>query len=64
MTTLQLATSSRRAPASQLDPYSEGALTSPWETYEALQSLGPAVWLLKHEMFALSVSISSTSCET
>jgi cytochrome P450 len=60
VTTLQLATFSRRAPTSRVDPYSDSALASPWETYEALQSLVSAVWLLKYEMFALTCCHSVT----
>ena len=54
MTTLQIAPPLRRTPSSPLDPYSDNALASPWETYATLQDLGSAVWLLKYEMFALT----------
>lgn len=54
MIDLQLGTPLRRTPTSQLDPYSDGALESPWETYASLQNLGSAVWLSKYEMFALT----------
>ena len=54
MTDLHFATSSLSAPSSELDPYSDGSLVEPWETYTALQRLGSAVWLQKYEMFALT----------
>jgi cytochrome P450 len=54
MTISQRATPLRRTPLSRLDPYSDNALASPWETYVTLQDLGSAVWLLKYEMFALT----------
>jgi cytochrome P450 len=41
-------------PVSELDPYSDDALVEPWPIYAALQSMGPAVWLAKYEMFALT----------
>jgi cytochrome P450 len=41
-------------PTSQLDPYSERVLADPWDTYRELQELGPAVWLPKYKMFALT----------
>ena len=41
-------------PVSEIDPYSNEVLIDPWETYAELQRLGSAVWLTKHEMFALA----------
>jgi cytochrome P450 len=54
MNPAQLTTSSNSFPVSQLDPYSDDALTEPWQTYTALQNMGSAVWLSKYEMFALT----------
>jgi hypothetical protein len=42
------------APISDLDPYSDGVLLDPWSTYAELQHAGPAVWLSKYKMFALT----------
>jgi cytochrome P450 len=53
MTTLQLVQSAR-TPTSPLDPYADDALINPWPMYKTLQDLGAAVWLSKHEMFALT----------
>lgn len=39
---------------SQLVPYSDGVLIDPWPIYAELQDAGPAVWLSKYEMFALT----------
>jgi cytochrome P450 len=44
----------KRTPVSNVDPYSDEALIRPWPIYEELQSLGSAVWLAKHNMFALT----------
>jgi cytochrome P450 len=44
----------RRAPVSDIDPYSDAALTEPWDVYRELQDLGPAVWLSRYQMFALT----------
>ena len=41
-------------PISHLDPYSDRALIDPWPTYGELQDAGPAVWLSKYDMFALT----------
>jgi cytochrome P450 len=41
-------------PVSELDPYSAEVLIDPWKVYAELQRLGAAVWLTKHEMFALT----------
>jgi hypothetical protein len=43
-----------KAPISHLDPYSSQALIEPWPIYAELQDAGPAVWLSKYEMFALT----------
>jgi cytochrome P450 len=43
-----------RAPVSDIDPYSDAALTEPWDAYRQLQNLGPAVWLSRYQMFALT----------
>jgi len=42
------------APISDLDPYSDEALIEPWAMYRELQGLGSAVWLRRHQMFALT----------
>ena len=42
------------APISHLDPYSDEALIEPWAMYRELQGLGSAVWLRRHQMFALT----------
>ena len=39
---------------SHLDPYADGALLEPWPLYAELQDQGPAVWLSKYKMFALT----------
>jgi cytochrome P450 len=39
---------------SDLDPYSDAALIEPWDIYRKLQELGPAVWLPRYQMFALT----------
>ncbi|MER2266125.1 cytochrome P450 [Methylobacterium oxalidis] len=43
-----------KAPSSDYDPYEDEALLAPWEGYRTLQDAGPAVWLTRHEMFALT----------
>lgn len=45
---------SENCPVSELDPYSDEALIDPWAVYGELQRLGPAVWLDKYRMFALT----------
>lgn len=45
---------SATTPISDLDPYSDTALIDPWSTYAELQDAGPAVWLSKYKMFALT----------
>src|SRR5260370_34746420 len=51
---MQQTTRDSYAPVSDCDPYTDEALTSPWETYRELRALGSAVWLNKYEMFALT----------
>jgi hypothetical protein len=41
-------------PVSEIDPNSNEVLIDPWTTYAELQRLGSAVWLTKHQMFALT----------
>jgi cytochrome P450 len=41
-------------PVSDIDPYSNEVLIDPWRTYAELQRLGSAVWLTKHQMFAVT----------
>lgn len=43
-----------RAPSSTIDPYTDEALLDPWPIYRALREQGPAVWLEKYDMFALT----------
>ena len=52
MANLQLEVRARDV--SQLDPYSYDVLADPWDTYRELRNLGSAVWLAKHQMFALA----------
>jgi cytochrome P450 len=42
------------APSSDYDPYTDAALLDPWLGYRRLRDAGPAVWLTKHRMFALT----------
>jgi cytochrome P450 len=42
------------APNSDIDPYCDEALIEPWDLYRQLQQLGPAVWLTRYQMFALT----------
>jgi len=42
------------APWSDYDPYTDEALLDPWLGYRRLRDAGPAVWLTKYEMFALT----------
>ena len=42
------------APVSDIDPYSDEALIEPWDMYRALRSVGPAAWLTRYQMFALT----------
>jgi cytochrome P450 len=41
-------------PESDYDPYTDATLLKPWPGYRRLRDLGPAVWLTKNEMFALT----------
>jgi cytochrome P450 len=43
-----------RAPESDYDPYADAALLDPWPGYRELRDAGPAVWLGKYGMFALT----------
>lgn len=52
--TPRIEASSRPIPTSRFDPYSDENLIDPWNMYETLQDLGSAVWLQKHQMFALT----------
>jgi cytochrome P450 len=47
-------TSTVRAPTSTLDPYADQSLLNPWPLYRELREMGPAVWLEKYAMFALT----------
>ena len=42
------------APSSDYDPYTDQALLNPWPGYKRLRDAGPAVWLPKYRMFALT----------
>src|SRR5271169_3076364 len=39
---------------SDYDPYTDVALLDPWPGYKKLRDAGPAVWLAKYQMFALT----------
>lgn len=39
---------------SDVDPYTDENLLDPWDTYRELRDAGPAVWLRKHNMYALT----------
>src|SRR5713226_5224202 len=41
-------------PESDYDPYADAALLDPWPGYRELRDAGPAVWLRKYGMFALT----------
>lgn len=43
-----------KAPSSNVDPYLDEWLLDPWPMYNQLRDMGPAVWLEKHQMFALT----------
>jgi hypothetical protein len=43
-----------QAPVSEIDPYSDEALIDPWNVCRELRDLGPAVWLTRYRMFALT----------
>lgn len=42
------------APMSLIDPYTDDVLLDPWPMYSQLREMGPAVWLEKYKMFALT----------
>jgi hypothetical protein len=42
------------APWSDHDPYTDESLLDPWPGYKQMHDAGPAVWLPKYEMFALT----------
>jgi cytochrome P450 len=42
------------APWSDHDPYTDAALLDPWPGYKQMRDAGPAVWLPKYKMFALT----------
>jgi cytochrome P450 len=42
------------APSSDYDPYADEALLDPWLGYKRLRDAGPAVWLTRYQMFALT----------
>jgi cytochrome P450 len=42
------------APISDTDPYSDETLINPWDMYRELRDLGPATWLMRYQMFALT----------
>lgn len=42
------------APWSDHDPYTDEALLNPWSGYRQMRDAGPAVWLPKYQMFALT----------
>ena len=41
-------------PRSDYDPYDDAVLGNPYHGYDVLREMGPAVWLDKHGMFALT----------
>jgi cytochrome P450 len=47
-------TMSDAATWSDYDPYADAALLDPWPGYKKLRDAGPAVWLAKYDMFALT----------
>ncbi len=42
------------AVCSDYDPYTDGALLDPWPGYKKLRDAGPAVWLTKYKLLALT----------
>jgi cytochrome P450 len=42
------------APVSDVDPYTDEALLNPWPGYRELRDAGPAAWLRRYDMFALT----------
>jgi cytochrome P450 len=51
---LPMNTSTIGALTSTLDPYADEALLNPWPRYRELREMGPAVWLVRCGMFALT----------
>ena len=51
---LTINSSTTGAPTSTLDPYADQNLLNPWPLYRELREMGPAVWLEKYRMFALT----------
>jgi cytochrome P450 len=43
-----------RTSSSTLDPYADDGLLDPWPLYGELRKMGPAVWLDKYQMVALT----------
>jgi cytochrome P450 len=43
-----------QVPESDYDPYTDAALLDPWSGYRLLRDAGPAVWLPRYDMFALT----------
>ncbi len=39
-------------PRTEIDPYTDASILSPYEDYRALRDLGPLVWLERYELFA------------
>ena len=54
MSTIPMQVENRHTPISDVDPYSDAALIDPWDMYRSLRSQGPAVWLTRYRMFALT----------
>ncbi|MFI6490862.1 cytochrome P450 [Streptomyces sp. NPDC050564] len=40
-------------PSTDIDPYSDASILSPYEDYRRLRDLGPVVWLEAHQVFAV-----------
>ncbi|MEU5977713.1 cytochrome P450 [Streptomyces sp. NPDC047315] len=41
-------------PRSDIDPYTDASILSPYEDYRRLRDLGPVVWLEAHEVYAVA----------
>ncbi|MFF6994336.1 cytochrome P450 [Streptomyces sp. NPDC008313] len=41
-------------PRSDIDPYSDASILSPYDDYRRLRDLGPVVWLEPHQVFAVA----------
>jgi cytochrome P450 len=54
MNTIPMHIQYRHAATSDVDPHSDEALIDPWDMYKSLRSQGPAVWLTRYGMFALT----------